>query len=31
MVVLVFIGMWLDRRRRKREEATPSAPLPDIE
>jgi tetratricopeptide (TPR) repeat protein len=30
-LVLVVIGMLLDRRRRKREEATPSASLPDIE
>lgn len=30
-VVLVVIGMLLDRRRRKREEATPPAPLPDVE
>jgi tetratricopeptide (TPR) repeat protein len=31
MIVLVVIGMVLDRRRRKREAATPSVPLPDIE
>lgn len=31
MIVLVFIGMLIDRRRRRQAEATPSAPLPDVD
>ena len=30
-IVLVAVGMFIDRRRRKRAEATPSAPLPDVD
>lgn len=30
-IVLVVVGMLIDRRRRKRAEATPSAPLPDVD